>query len=135
MANTSPKEIPLKFTKNDFWENDTPSLLINVWTYNYYKPHCEKCPACKIYCDWSVEILKETWKEEWGDMSTAIKKILKNDENFVNINWYSTDSKWGIIDELIIKKIKRNFFFWFNKRRFIKKNFFFFSNDFKIWSF
>ena len=65
-------------------------------------------------------------------MSTAIKKILKNDENFVNINWYSTDSKWGIIDELIIKKIKRNFFFFFYKMGFFKKKFFFFSNDFKI---
>ena len=35
-------EIPLKFTKNDFQQEDTPDLLINIWTYNYYKPHCEK---------------------------------------------------------------------------------------------
>ena len=51
MANTLSKKIPLKFTKNDFRQEDTPDLLINIWTYNYYKPHCENCNACKIYCE------------------------------------------------------------------------------------
>ena len=40
MANTLSIEIPLKFTKNDFHAQSTPDLLINVWSYNYYKPHC-----------------------------------------------------------------------------------------------
>ena len=69
------KEIPLKFTKNDFNKQDTPDLLINVWTYNYYKPHCETCNAWKIYCEWCIEILAERWKEEWGEMNTVIEKI------------------------------------------------------------
>ena len=59
MANTLSKEIPLKFTKNDFWLQDSPDLLINVWTYNYYKSHWETCNACKIYCEWCVEVLAE----------------------------------------------------------------------------
>ena len=41
MSDIILNEIPLKFTKNDFQQEDTPDLLINVWTYNYYKPHCE----------------------------------------------------------------------------------------------
>ena len=41
--------------------------------------NAKKFPTCKIYCDWCVEILEERWKEEWGDMNTAIEKFLKND--------------------------------------------------------
>ena len=64
------------------------------------------CNACKIYCESCVEILAERWDEEkWGEMNITIEKILKNDENFININLYSKETKWGIIDELI-KKIK-----------------------------
>ena len=56
---------------------DSPNLLINVWTYNYYKPHCQNCNACKIYTEWNVEILAERWKEEWGDMNNAIERLKK----------------------------------------------------------
>ena len=103
MANTLSREIPLKFTKNDFREMDTPNLLINIWTYNYYKPHCQNCNACKIYTEWNVQILAERWKEEWGDMNNVVEKLNKNDKDFININNYSGDSRWGIINELIIK--------------------------------
>ena len=62
------------------------------------------CNACKIYCEWCVEILAERWDEEkWGEMNITIEKILKNYENFININLYSKETKWGIIDELIKK--------------------------------
>ena len=103
MANTLSREIPLKFTKSDFREMDTPNLLINVWTYNYYKPHCQNCNACKIYADWNVEILAERWKEEWGDMNNAVEKLKKNDKDFININNHSEYSRWGIINELVLK--------------------------------
>ena len=73
MLNIILKEIPLKFTKNDFRQEDTPDF----WTYNYYKPHCENCNACKIFCEWCVEILEERWKEEWGDMKNPIEKLKK----------------------------------------------------------
>ena len=56
---------------------DTPNLLINVWTYNYYKPRCQNCNACKIYTEWNVEILAERWKEEWGDMNNTVEKLKK----------------------------------------------------------
>ena len=56
---------------------DTPNLLINVWTYNYYKPHCQNCNACEIYTEWNVKILAERWKEEWGDMNNAVEKLKK----------------------------------------------------------
>ena len=36
-------------------------------------------------------------------MNTAIEKLKKNDENFININLFSNETKWGIIDELIKK--------------------------------
>ena len=76
MANILSKEIPLKFTKNDFRQEGTPDLLINIWTYNYYKSHCENCNACKIYCEWCIEILAERWNEEqWGDMNTTFEKL------------------------------------------------------------
>ena len=77
MLNIILKEIPLKFTKNDFRQENTPDLLIDFWTYNYYKPHSENCNACKIFCEWCVEILEERWKEEWGDMKNAIEKLKK----------------------------------------------------------
>ena len=102
-------EISLKFTRNDFQQEDGPDLLMNVWTYNYYKPHCETCSACKIYFNWCEEILEERWKEEWGNMKNLIEKILKNDVDFTNINLYSNQTKWAIIDKLI-KKIRCKFF-------------------------
>ena len=77
MLNIILKEIPLKFTKNDFCQENTPDLLIDFWTCNYYKPHSENCNACKIFCEWCVEILEERWKEEWGDMKNAIEKLKK----------------------------------------------------------
>ena len=77
MLNIILKEIPLKFTKNDFRQENTPDLLIDFWTCNYYKPHSENCNACKIFCEWCVEILEERWKEEWGDMKNAIEKLKK----------------------------------------------------------
>ena len=54
VANTLLIEIPLKFTKDDFHAQSTPDLLINVWSYNYYKHHCETCNECKIYCQWCI---------------------------------------------------------------------------------
>ena len=51
------------------------------------------CNACKIYCESCVEILAERWDEEkWGEMNITIEKILKNDENFININLYSKET-------------------------------------------
>ena len=55
-------------------------------------------------------------------MNTAIEKLKKNDENFININLYSNDSKLGIIDE-VIKKIKCKF--WLKKGIDYKKIYFF----------
>lgn len=93
MANSVSTNIPLKFTKNDFSLENTPDLLINVWTYNYYKPQCQTCNACKIYCNWCVEILEERWKEEWGDFNNVIEKLQKNDAEFINSNNYSSSRK------------------------------------------
>ena len=93
MVNTLSREVLLKFTKSDFREMDTPNLLINVWTYNYYKPHCQNCNACEIYTEWNVKILAERWKEEWGDMNNAVEKLKKNDKDFININNHSEDSR------------------------------------------
>ena len=36
-------------------------------------------------------------------MKNVIEKIKKNDVDFININLYSNQTKWGIIDELIKK--------------------------------
>ena len=93
MANSVSTNIPLKFTKNDFSVEDTPDLLINVWTYNYYKPQCQACNACKIYCNWCVDILEERWKEEWGDFNNVIEKLQKNDAEFINSNNYYSSRK------------------------------------------
>ena len=68
-------EKALKFTKNHFQQQNTPDLIINIWTYNYYKPYCKTCQACKIYSKWCEEVLEERWKEEWGDKNIVIEKI------------------------------------------------------------
>ena len=34
-----------------------------------------------------------------------MEKIKKTDKNFINVNDYSAATKWGIIDELINKKL------------------------------
>lgn len=39
MANNSSQEIKLKFTIEDFWEQDVPDNIIKLWVYNYVTDH------------------------------------------------------------------------------------------------
>ena len=80
-------------------ELDAPDLFINLWSYNYYKKN-KPSFACDTYSRYCEEILKEIWREEWGNFD-SVEKIKNCDQDFININNYSTATKWGILDELI----------------------------------
>ena len=56
MANYLLKEAKkLTFDKNHFELVDTPDLLINLWTYNYYPNH-KHSYACRTYSGFCKEI-------------------------------------------------------------------------------
>ena len=99
MANVLSKETDLRFNKQSFRELDAPDLFVNLWSNNYCKKH-KPCFACDTYSQYCEEILKEIWREEWGNFD-SVEKIKNCDQDFININNYSTATKWGILDELI----------------------------------
>ena len=100
MANSLSKDANLKFNKNYFEEEDTPHLIINLWAYNYYPNH-QPCTACEIYSSFCKKVLKKRWDADWGDFDLVMGKIKKCDQNFININNYSSMTKWSILDKLI----------------------------------
>ena len=53
-------------------------------------------------------MLKEEWRDGWGDFDFVFGKIKNCDISFFNLNNYSSEmTKWEILDELI-KKNKEN---------------------------
>ena len=58
MANNSSQEIKLKFTIEDFWEQDVPNNTINLWAYNYVTDHLP-CRAYATYNGFCEIILRE----------------------------------------------------------------------------
>ena len=98
------KEANLLFSEEDFRELDAADLFINLGTYNYFKKHLP-CTSCNAYSHFCEKILKERWCDEWGNFDSVMEKIKKTDKSLINVNNYSTATKWGIIDELINKKL------------------------------
>ena len=70
MANTTSKE--LKFNLDTFQMLDAPNLIINIWSYNNEPGHQSACIACKTYCEYSIQALREKWEEEWGNFDFAV---------------------------------------------------------------
>ena len=107
MADFPTKESELKFSKRDFRDLSVPDNLLNLWIYNYFGKH-KPCFSCKTYSKYCEEVLKEEWRDGWGDFDFVIGKIKNCDISFINLNNYSSEmTKWEILDELI-KKDKEN---------------------------
>ena len=105
MANLLSKESDLKFNKQTFRELSAPNNFINLWNYNYFEKH-KPCFTCDMYSKYCEEVLKEVWCNDWGDFDFVMEKIKNCDKGFINLNNYSKDNKWGILDELIKKNKK-----------------------------
>lgn len=73
MANNSSQEIKLKFTIEDFWEQDVPDNIIKLWVYNYVTDHLP-CRACSNYSGFCETILREQWCPHWGKVDFVIEK-------------------------------------------------------------
>ena len=107
MADFPTKESELKFCKQDFRDLSVPDNLLNLWIYNYFGKH-KPCFSCKTHSKYSEEVLKEEWRDGWGDFDIVIGKIKNCDISLINLNNYSSEmTKWEILDELI-KKNKEN---------------------------
>ena len=94
----------LRFSEESFRELNAPDLFINLWIYNYFKEH-KPCISCNTYFRFCEKILKERWCDHWGNFELVVEKIKNTDKTFININKYSSLTKWGIIDGLINKNL------------------------------
>ena len=93
---------------NDFEELDTADLLINIWSYSEcleMKKNTKICEICDIYREYCYQILRRRWQPEWGKYNKVMSKLSKNDEDFININNYSSSTKHLIFNELVEKNI------------------------------
>ena len=102
MENSLIRESDLKFTKQNFRESSVPDNILNIWIYNYFDKH-KPCFTCDVYPKYCEEVLKEEWRDDWGDFDFVIGKIKNCDKSFIDLNRYSEITKWGILDELIKK--------------------------------
>ena len=73
MANFSSKE--LKFNLDACRELCARDLIINIWSYNSEPVHQPTYVACKTYCDYCTQALREKWEADWGDFEFAKDKF------------------------------------------------------------
>ena len=90
----------LKSTYEDFELIDTPDLIINWWTYNFFVGHLPWV-ACSTYSSYCEKELRKRWMKEWGPCDRAIERIIKCDSDFLNVSLYSALNKSTLIKDLI----------------------------------
>ena len=90
----------LKSAYEDFELIDTPDLIINWWTYNFFVDHLP-CVACSTYSSYCEKELRKRWMKEWGPCDRAIERIIKCDSDFLNVSLYSALNKSTLIKDLI----------------------------------
>ena len=73
-----------KISLKDFRELDSPNLIIQIWSYNNPK-QWPKCSVCDIYSEFCKIVLKEKWREEWGDFDFVLEKLEKNGRSFIDV--------------------------------------------------
>ena len=105
MADSNSKE--LKFNLDTFRELCAPDLIINIWSYNSEPVHQPTCVACKTYCDYCVQALRERWEADWGDFEFAVDKFKKCDKSFIDIGQYSS-ANMHLINDFLKKSNKKN---------------------------
>ena len=105
MANFDSKE--LKFNLDTFRELCAPDLIINIWSYNSEPVHQPTCVACKTYCDYCTQALREKWEADWRDFEFAKDKFKKCDKSFIDIGQYSS-ANMHLINDFLKKSNKKN---------------------------
>ena len=98
MASTTSKE--LKFNFDNFRVLGAPNLIINIWSYNNEPVHQPAWVACKTYCEYSIQALREKCEEEWGDFDFAVGKFKSCDKSFSDNGAFSSANMHLIIDFL-----------------------------------
>ena len=88
----------LKFTLDTFRELCVPDLIINIWSYNSKPVHQPACMACKTYCDYCMQALREKWEADWGDFEFTVDKFKKCNKSFIGIGQYSCANMHLTID-------------------------------------
>ena len=60
-------------------------LLRNIWNFNTYDDK-EQCADCIVYEEWMIDFLKKKCDPDFIDFDEAIRRVKRNDENFINFN-------------------------------------------------
>ena len=62
--------------------------------------HQPACLACKTYCEYCIQALREMWEEEWGDFEFAVGKFKTCDKSFLDTGQFQSENMHLIIDFL-----------------------------------
>ena len=90
----------LKFNLDSFRRLAAPDLIFNIWAYNNEPVHQPGCLACKTYCKYCIQALREKWEEDWGDFEFTVGKFKTCDKSFLDIGQFSSANMHLIIDFL-----------------------------------
>ena len=72
----------LKFTYEDFKNQDVANLMKNIWSYS--SVHGKGCKICTTYRNWCIKALKK-WHELYVDVDCVVEKLYKQDAKWCNI--------------------------------------------------
>ena len=83
-----------------FRELGASDLIANIWRYNNEPVHQPACLACKTYCEYCIQALREMWEEEWGDFEFAVGKFKTCDKSLLGTGQFQSENMHLIIDFL-----------------------------------
>ena len=58
-------------------------LLRNIWNFNAHS-NKEECVDSLIFQEWAIDFLRKTWKLEFVDFDTSIRRVKENDKTFID---------------------------------------------------
>ena len=76
------------FQESDFMELATEDLIITLWNLNYYKRRRKICFSCEANQNFTINILKERWQKEWGEVNEVLEYIKNCNVNFIDVEYF-----------------------------------------------
>ena len=76
------------FQESDFMELATEDLIITLWNLNYYKRRRKICFSCEANQNFIINILKERWQKEWGEVNEVLEYIKNCNVNFIDVEYF-----------------------------------------------
>ena len=95
------------FLRESLADLNIEDLIINLWNLNYFKCHRKKCIPCEGNQYLTIKILKQRWREEWGEVEYVFEQIKTCNEQVIDLEYLKKHKRKAILNEL--EFIHKNF--------------------------